>query len=73
VSQQVDHSKKEYVLAAIENSKDALVTVTSACESGDSIVVGGGFAVRVGVVCYIRGEGYMASGPIVSIEREDAA
>ena len=36
----------------------------------ETIVVDGGYQVRAGVIAYVKGEGYMASGPIVSVERE---
>ena len=73
-SMQLDHATKEYVLATIEGYEDVLVTVQSPCaESSESFTLGGGFALRVGAIAYIRGEGYMASGPIISIEREGQA
>ena len=70
-SLQLDHSSREYVLATIPGYEDVLVTVEAPCTtSSEAITLGGGYALRVGSVAYIRGEGYMASGPIVSIERE---
>ena len=51
--------------------EDVLVTGEAPCTTSDeAITLGGGYALRVGSVAYIRGEGYMASGPIISIERE---
>ena len=69
-SLQLNHQDRQYVLAEIPGYEDVLVTVEAPCESGESIILGGGYALRVGSVAYIRGEGYMASGPIISIERE---
>ena len=70
-SLQLDHSSREYVLATIPGYEDVLVTAGAPCTtSSEAITLGGGYALRVGSVAYIRGEGYMASGPIVSIERE---
>ena len=70
-SLQLDHSSREYVLATIPGYEDVLVTVEAPCTtSSEAITLGGGYALRVGSVAYIRGEGYMASGPIVAIERE---
>ena len=70
-SLQLDHQSRQYVLAEIPGYEDILVTVESPCTTSDeAITVGGGYDMRVGSVAYIRGEGYMASGPIISIERE---
>ena len=70
-SLQLDHQSRQYVLADIPGYEDVLVTVEAPCTTSDeAITLGGGYALRVGSVAYIRGEGYMASGPIISIERE---
>ena len=70
-SSQLDHFSRKYVMTEYEGYEDILVTVEALCtESDESVVVGGGYEVRVGTVAYIKGEGYMASGPIVAIERE---
>lgn len=73
-SLQLDHQSRQYVLAGIPGCEDVLVTVEAPCTTSDeAILLGGGYALRVGSVAYIRGEGYMASGPIISIEREGQA
>lgn len=73
-SLQLDHQSRQYVLADIPGYEDVLVTVEAPCTTSDeSILLGGGYALRVGSVAYIRGEGYMASGPIIFIEREGQA
>lgn len=73
-SQILDHNSREYVLADVPGYEDALVTVESACtDSSDTILLDGGYTLRVGGTAYVRGEGYMGSGPIISIEREDQA
>ena len=36
----------------------------------DAVVLDGGYKLRVNTTAYIKGEGYMASGPIMFIERE---
>ena len=70
-SLQLDHNSRQYVLTTIPGYEDVLVTVESPCTITDeAITLGGGYALRVGGTAYIRGEGYMASGPIVAIERE---
>ena len=71
VVQMLDHDSREYVLATMEGFEDVLVTVEAPCTITDeAVTVGGGYALRVGLTAYIRGEGYMASGPIISMERE---
>ena len=73
-SLQLDHDSRQYVLADISGYEDVLVTVEAPCATSDeAITLDGGYALRVGAVAYIRGEGYMASGPIISIEREGQA
>jgi len=70
-SLQLNHGERRYVLATAPGYEDVLVTVESPCTITDeAITLGGGYALRVGAIAYIRGEGYMASGPIISIERE---
>ena len=72
--QMLDHDSREYVLATMEGFEDVLVTVEAPCTITDeAVTVGGGYALRVGLTAYIRGEGYMASGPIISMEREGQA
>ena len=73
-SQILDHDSREYVLADVPGYEDALVTVESTCtDSNDTILLDGGYTLRVGATAYIRGEGYMGSGPIIAIEREEQA
>ena len=70
-SLQLDHDNQQYVLADLEGYEDVLVTVESPCTlNNEALTTSGGYAVRVGAIAYIRGEGYMASGPIISIDRE---
>lgn len=69
----VDHVNQRSVLAVQEGVLDLLVEVTAPCTATQkSITVGGGYEIRVGGVQYIRGQGYMASGPIVAMELEGA-
>lgn len=70
----LDHGSHQYVQAHIEGYEDILVTVQSPCtESDKGIMLDGGFALRIGETTYIKGQGYMASGPVVAIEREGLA
>jgi hypothetical protein len=67
----LDSDEESFVISPIEDFEDVLVTVESSCTVSESgVIVGGGYPLRVGGIAYIRGEGYMASGPIISIERE---
>ena len=68
---QLNHQDRAYQLATLPGYEDVLVTVEAPCTVTDeAVTVGGGYALRVGSTAYIRGVGYMASGPIVAIERE---
>ena len=68
----VDEVNRKVVRAEIPGYVDLLVTVRSdACTQGDSsLMLDGGYVLRTNITAYIKGEGYMASGPIISIERE---
>lgn len=68
----LDHNSRQYILSDLAGYEDVLVTVESPCTMNEeSIILDGGYILRVGAIAYIRGEGYMASGPIISIEREE--
>ena len=74
VAQVLDQEERRYVDAPIEGYEDILVTVESPCTESDAgILLDGGYALRVGITTYIKGEGYMASGPVVAVEREGQA
>lgn len=74
LSQQLDHEGRQYVQTIIPGYEDVLVTVEAPCTiSDESVTLDGGYSLRVGGTAYIRGEGYMGSGPIISIEREGQA
>ena len=69
--QVLNQETQTYVDAVLEGYEDVYVTVESACTVGDdSLVLDGGYEFRVGQVTYIRGPGYMGSGPITEIVRE---
>ena len=68
--QVVDQENRRWVWAEVEGLEDVLVTIEAPCSvSEESITVGGGYELRVGVMAYLRGKGYMGSGPIVAIEQ----
>lgn len=59
--------------ALVPGCEDILVTVESdrvSMEDG-KIMLDGGVQLRVGTTLYIRGPGYMAGGPVLSIERAE--
>jgi len=67
----LDHENRQYVLSEFPGYEDISVTVESPCTvSNEAVLLGGGYELRVGATAYIRGEGYMASGPITFIDRE---
>ena len=70
-TQLLDQESHSYVLAAVPGYEDILVTVEAPCTvSEEAVILGSNFQLLVGSTAYIRGEGYMASGPIISIERQ---
>ena len=74
VTQVLDQEERRYVDAPIEGYEDILVTVESPCTMSDAgFVLDGGYELRVGITTYIKGEGYMASGPVIAVEREGQA
>lgn len=72
-SLQLSHTLQKFVLATIDGYEDIYVTIKSPCvETNGAIVLDGGYELHVGEISYIRGKGYMASGPITAIVREGA-
>ena len=70
VTQVLNQETRQYENAVIEGYEDILVTVESPCTESDAgFLLDGGYELRVGVTTYIKGEGYMASGPVVAVER----
>lgn len=64
-----DPESRRYVWSELEGLEDVLVTIEAPCSVSDkAITVGGGYEVRAGAIAYLRGQGYMGSGPIVSVE-----
>jgi len=71
----VDQQERRVGTDELEGYVDLYVTVEcdSAVIGEREIVLGGGYTLRGNTTAYIRGEGYMASGPIISIQREGQA
>ncbi len=74
VVQVLDNQNGRYVDAVVDGFEDVLVTVETSGKEGDmSVELDSGYGLRVGNMAYVRGEGYMGSGPVVAIEREEQA
>lgn len=59
-----------YTTAEIPGCEDIYISVRSSGTVSDSqVLVGGGYAVRVGEEIFVRGPGYLGSGVVYSIER----
>lgn len=70
-TQSLDLETGKYITTAIEGYEDVLVTVeANASETDSALVLDGGYELRAGTTVYLRGPGYMASGPILTIHRE---
>ena len=68
--QVLDHDNRRIVWAELEGFEDVLVTIEAPCTVTDeNTTVGGGYNLRVGAQAFLKGEGYMGSGPIVSVEQ----
>lgn len=65
----LDRENFRSVWAESDRYEDILLTLEAPCQITDSaITVDGGYQLRVGTTAYLRGLGYMGSGPIVAIE-----
>ena len=69
----LDHANRIQRIAVLDGYEDVMVVVEAACTTSDeSIQVGGSYVLQVGATAYVKGPGYMGSGPIVAIEQEAA-
>ena len=67
----LNREEGRYIITAIEGYEDVLVTIEAAATENDSaLVLDGGYELRAGTTVYLRGPGYMASGPVLTIHRE---
>lgn len=70
-TQSLDLESRRYINTSIEGYEDVLVTVeANATETDSALVLDGGYELRAGNTVYLRGPGYMASGPVLTIHRE---
>jgi len=67
--QTLDMANHRYVQAEVEGFEDVLITIEGyGTVSSDTIRAYGRLVLKVGSTGYIRGPGYMGSGPVVSLE-----
>lgn len=66
----VDQQARRQVLAEVEGYEDVVLTIDSPCLIGRSHLTldGKEYILRVGTVVYLRGQGYMGSGTVESVE-----
>lgn len=65
----LDRESRRMVWAEVEGFEDILLTLETPCEITESaIIVDGAYQIRVGSTVYLRGVGYMGSGPVIAIE-----
>ena len=66
----VDQQARRQVLAEVEGYEDVLLTVEAPCTIGRSNITldGNEYILRVGTIVYLKGQGYMGSGAVESIE-----
>lgn len=70
--QVVDHVNRKYVRAVIPGYEDVLITVeASGTVTSEAVTVGSGYVVRVGARAFVQGDGFLGSGYVYAIERED--
>lgn len=68
----IDEDQRAYVTAEIPGCEDIYIVVESAATITDEkVLVGGGYALMVDDEIYVRGPGYLGSGRVYAIERED--
>lgn len=69
--QQLDHENRTYRTATVEGFEDVYVVMEAQItDLGAEFITDGGFTIRVGEAVFLQGEGYMAAGHIVEINRE---
>ena len=72
VEQVLDHEGRAYVLTEISGFEDVLVTVEAPGTAGqEAVALGSGYVLRVGAQAFVQGDGFLASGYVYAIDRED--
>lgn len=66
----LDEENKQVVYSEVDGYEDVYITVVAPCTLGsNAVVLDGGYSLRVNAVAYLRGEGFVGYGPVISIER----
>lgn len=70
VGQLLDQENRIYINVDVPEKEDVYVVMEAMItDLGDELVVDGGYTIRVGEGLYLQGEGYMAAGQVVEIDR----
>lgn len=70
VGQLLDQENRIYRNILVPEKEDVYVTIEAIItDIGDELTVDGGYTIRVGEGLYLQGEGYMAAGQVISIDR----
>lgn len=68
--QKLNQEEFQYQAAFMEGYEDVYVLMEAeVVDSGDELIIDGGYVIRVGQGVFLRGEGYMAAGTITDINR----
>lgn len=74
VTQVLDEEDEIFRNTQVQGLEDVIVELESVGKvDEEKVKLDSGFSMRVGTVAYVSGEGYMGSGPIIRIEREEQA
>ena len=69
--QTFDQEEGVFRMVDVPGYEDVYVTVDSPCTTTvEELLLDGGYDLRVGQTTYVRGPGYMGSGPVTEIVRE---
>ena len=65
-----NESEQRFVYAEQQGMEDIYITVTTPATIGENaVILDGAYSLRTNAMMYIRGEGFVGYGPVVSIER----
>ena len=65
-----NEDEQRFVYAEQQGMEDIYITVTTPATIGENaVILDGAYSLRVNAMMYIRGEGFVGYGPVVSIER----
>lgn len=65
-----NESEQRFVYAEQQGMEDIYITVTTPAAIGENaVILDGAYSLRMNAIVYIRGEGFVGYGPVVSIER----